>query len=260
MLGKLIKYELKSTMRIFLPLYGVILGFTLIRKLLDILNIEFFFSDGILVTTYALLTVGIIALTFIVGIQRFYKNILGTEGYLMNTLPVKSWQLVFSKLLTAVIWFFGSMLVLLSSVLIQLSSKGILGDIWNGAKMIWDSLLLEFGWQGGLLLGELGLMLIIYSCYGFLMVYCAMAIGHLFNSNRIIYSFVAYIGLYFIVQMISVVTMLVYGFVFAGGLAFLENGDVGLTILTIQLIMSGIISVALYLGTNFIVKKRLNLE
>lgn len=260
MLGKLIKYEFKSTMRIFLPLYGVIIGFTLIRKLLDILDIEFFFSDGILVTTYALLTVGIIALTFIVGILRFYKNILGSEGYLMNTLPVRSWQLVFSKLFTSVCWFFGSLLVLISSVLIQLSTKGLLGDIWNGGKMLWDSMLQEFGWQGGLLLGELGLMLIIYACYGFLMVYCAMVIGHLFNSNRIIFSFVAYIGLYFIVQVISLVTMLVYGFGFAGGLAFLDRGEVGLTLLTIQLVMSGIISVAFYLVTNFIVKKRLNLE
>lgn len=260
MLGKLIKYEFKSTMRIFLPLYGVIIGFTLIRKLLDILDIEFFFSDGILVTTYALLTVGIIALTFIVGILRFYKNILGSEGYLMNTLPVRSWQLVFSKLFSSVCWFFGSMLVLISSVLIQLSSKGILVDIWNSGKLIWDGLLQEFGWQGGLLLGELGLMMIIYACYGFLMVYCAMVIGHLFNSNRIIYSFVAYIGLYFIVQIISVVTMLVYGFGFAGGLAFLNRGEVGLTLLTIQLVMSGIISVAFYLVTNYIVKKRLNLE
>lgn len=260
MLGKLIKYEFKSTMRIFLPLYGVIIGFTLIRKLLDILDIEFFFSDGILLTTYVLMTVGIIALTFIVGILRFYKNILGSEGYLMNTLPVKSWQLVFSKLFTSVCWFFGSMLVLISSVLIQLSTKGLLGDIWNGGKMLWDSMLQEFGWQGGLLLGELGLMLIIYACYGFLMVYCAMVIGHLFNSNRIIFSFVAYIGLYFIVQVISLVTMLVYGVGFAGGLAFLDRGEVGLTLLTIQLVMSGIISVAFYLATNFIVKKRLNLE
>lgn len=260
MLAKLIKYEFKSTMRIFLPLYGVILGFTLIRKLLDILNVEFFFSDGILVTTYLLMTIGIIALTFIVGILRFYKNILGSEGYLMNTLPVKSWQLVFSKLFTSVCWFFGSILVLISSVLIQLSSKGILEDIWKNGKLIWDSLLLEFGWQGGLLLGELVLMLIIYACYGFLMVYCAMAIGHLFNSNRVIYSFVAYIGLYFIVQMLSLVTMVFYGFVFAGGLAFLDRGDIGLTLLTIQLVLSSIISVAFYLVTNIIVKKRLNLE
>ena len=260
MLGKLIKYEFKSTMRIFLPLYGVILGFTLIRKLLDILNIDFFFSDGILVTTYLLMTIGIIALTFILGILRFYKNILGTEGYLMNTLPVKSWQLVFSKLFTSVFWFFASMLVLLSSVLIQLSSKGILGQIWENGKMIWDGILQEFGWQGGLLLGELGLMLIIYACYGFLMVYCAMAIGHLFNSNRVIYSFVAYIGLYFIVQMISLITMVFYGFVFAGGLSFLERGDIGLTLLTIQLVLSLIISVAFYVVTNIIVKKRLNLE
>lgn len=260
MLAKLIKYEFKSTMRIFLPLYGVIAGFTLIRKLMDILDINFIFSDGLLVTTYILMIMGIMALTFIVGIQRFYKNILGSEGYLMNTLPVKSWHLVFSKLFTAASWFFASMLLVITSVMVQLGNKGMLEDMWRSIKLLWNTLMLQYGWNSGLIFGELVLTLIIYACYGFLMVYCAMSIGHLFNSNRIIASFVAYIGLYFIVQMISVVTIFVYGYGFAGGLGFLNSSDSGLALITIQLVESGFLSVAFYLVTNYIVKKRLNLE
>ena len=41
------------------------------------------------------------AYTCVVTIQRFYKGLLGQEGYLMFTLPVKNWQLVFSKALVS---------------------------------------------------------------------------------------------------------------------------------------------------------------
>ncbi|MDD2371168.1 MAG: hypothetical protein PHQ32_04120 [Firmicutes bacterium] len=262
MLGKLIKYEFKSTMRIFLPIYGVIIGFSLIQVLLDLFNIKMIFSDGILVTTYVLLIIGTLVLTLIVGIQRFFKNILGTEGYLMNTLPVKSWKLIFSKLFTSVSWFFGTVLITLSALSIQLASRGMLQDTWENIELLWNSLMLQYSWNSGLLIGKIVMMIVIYACYGFLMVYCAMAIGHLFNSNRIISSFIAYIGLYFIVQVISVVVLVGYAFVFGGGIDFLTNSnpDVAFTLINNQMIEMGLLAVIYYLVTNYIVKKRLNLE
>ncbi len=262
MLGKLIKYEFKSTMRIFLPLYGVIIGFTAIRVLLDLLNIKMIFSDGILVTTYVLMIIGTLALTFIVRIQRFYKNILGAEGYLMNTLPVKPWELIFSKLATSVTWLFGSIIITLSSLLIQLVSRGLLKDFWENIALLWNSFILQYSWNSGIVIGKIAMMIIIYACYVFLMVYCAMAIGHLFNSNRIIASFVAYIGLYFTVQVISVMVLFIYALIFGGGLNFLSQANEAfvLNIVNIQLIETGIIAIGYYLATNYIVKKRLNLE
>ncbi len=262
MLGKLIKYEFKSTMRIFLPIYGVIIGFTAIRLILDLLNIQLFFSDGILITTYVLMIIGILALTFIVGIQRFYKNILGTEGYLMNTLPVKSWELVISKLITSVVWLFGSVIICLTAIILQLGLRGMLKGAWSGINTIWNSFMFQYGLNSGFVITNLVLMIIVYACYAFLMIYCAMAIGHLFNSNRIVASFVAYICLYFTVQFISVFVLFIYALIFGGGLNFLsEVSDIFvLNVINIQLIEMGIIAIGYYLATNYIVKKRLNLE
>lgn len=260
MLAKLIKYEFKSTMKIFLSLYGVIAGFTLIQIIMKLMNFKFLFSDGILVGTYLLLTVAALALTFISGIQRFFKNILGAEGYLMNTLPVKSWQLVMSKLLVAVSWFFGSMLLVIASIAAQLAVRGLLSDFISNVRLLWESTLLQFGWNGYLVLGLFFLFVAIYACYGFLMVYCAMSLGHLLNTNRIIASFAAYMGLYFVVQMISAVVILLYGLIAGGGIAFLESSDSALSLISIQMSISAALCIIYYSITNYIVRKRLNLE
>ena len=47
-----------------------------------------------------------------------FKNLLQNEGYLMNMLPVKSWQHITAKLIAAVVWSFVSVLVVIVSVLI----------------------------------------------------------------------------------------------------------------------------------------------
>ena len=51
---------------------------------------------------YVVLIISISAITLIIMVQRFYKNLLGDEGYLMFTLPVKTWQNVLNKLIFAV--------------------------------------------------------------------------------------------------------------------------------------------------------------
>ena len=98
MLGKLIKYEFKATGRILLPLYGALLVFALINRLLfrssldETINNTFGTIGGIAnilsVFAYGCTMAAVFVVTFFVIVQRFYKNILGDEGYLMNTLPV----------------------------------------------------------------------------------------------------------------------------------------------------------------------------
>ena len=53
---------------------------------------------------YGFLFFGIMVVSLVVVIQRFYKSLLGDEGYLMFTLPVETWKLVMSKLLVAIFW------------------------------------------------------------------------------------------------------------------------------------------------------------
>lgn len=98
MLGKLMKYDLRSGIRTFsliwigLALLGAINGLT-IRFVLagDTQSglVSFVFGVLPMILLVALyVAMGIFVLVFI--IDRFYKGLLGNEGYLMFTLPVTS--------------------------------------------------------------------------------------------------------------------------------------------------------------------------
>ena len=102
MFGKLMKYEMKSLSKGLIPLYGAILAVALINSIMWSVS-----GNGPTSTTstisglsqltamlvYFGLCVAIAVVTFLVVIQRFYKGLLGQEGYLMFTLPVPTWQL-----------------------------------------------------------------------------------------------------------------------------------------------------------------------
>ena len=156
MLGKLIKYEFKSTSRLMWYLYGALI---IIGGLMGIMfrtnesgessamgYISMFGITGnndtlttifvILTGVYALLVQAIFIMTVIMIVSRFYKNLLGGEGYLMHTLPVKTHNLIISKGIVAIIW--GVIAVIsgiLSGLLFSITS-GILGRIFN--ELTWE--------------------------------------------------------------------------------------------------------------------------
>ena len=92
MLSKLLKYELKATGRIFLPLFLALLLFAGINRF-TLSPDEFDAPAMISMIMYIIIMVGMFVMTFIMMIQRFYKNLLSDEGYLMLTLPVKPWNI-----------------------------------------------------------------------------------------------------------------------------------------------------------------------
>lgn len=98
MLTKLIKYEFKSTGVRFLSAFAVYIA-------IGTILLTIFHSHAVL--SAMILPLGGMALgviTFVTLFQRYNSNLYGQEGYLMFTLPVKGWQLLLSKLITACIW------------------------------------------------------------------------------------------------------------------------------------------------------------
>ena len=71
---------------------------------------------------YISIFIALVAATVIIVILRFYKGLLGDEGYLMHTLPVKPWQLITSKGLVAA----G---VVLLSIIVAMVSLAILAGL-----------------------------------------------------------------------------------------------------------------------------------
>ena len=97
---KLLKYEWKACARICLPLYAVELLVAFINRLLysDIGSKLLYGIPSIVMTMlYAAIMVALFVVTAVVLVQRFYKNLLGSEGYLMFTLPVSVSQHILSK-------------------------------------------------------------------------------------------------------------------------------------------------------------------
>ena len=54
---------------------------------------------------YAIAIIGIILMTYYAVIIRYYRSIYGNEGYLTNTLPIETYEIILAKLLTFLSWF-----------------------------------------------------------------------------------------------------------------------------------------------------------
>lgn len=132
---KLLKYEWKACARTCLPLYGVLILMSLISRILYIIpkNASL---DFMLPAIGYMLYMGVMMAAFVVTavilIQRFYKNLLGSEGYLMFTLPVTVSQHLLSKTIIAVVMIGLSGLSALISIFI-FADKMILSmdEVWQ---------------------------------------------------------------------------------------------------------------------------------
>ena len=116
MLKQLIKYELKATSRTFAGLYLALMAVVVALGLSMRLEIGGDTVIDVLVLVYGALCVAIAVVTLLQIVERFAKNLLGREGYLMHTLPVTENQLILSKLLTSVLWAVCGVLVGLLSM------------------------------------------------------------------------------------------------------------------------------------------------
>lgn len=83
---KLLKYEWKACARTCLPLYGAIILVALINHLLyseAVPDLLFGIPAAIMSMLYAVIFAAVFVATAVILVQRFYKSLLGGEGYLM---------------------------------------------------------------------------------------------------------------------------------------------------------------------------------
>ncbi len=147
MLGKLLKYEMKASARTLIPLYIgmlIVAGMCSLTLFMSIPEMAFNSQVNTWMAVFYLLffalCVATVVLTAMVIVQRFNKSLIGDEGYLMFTLPVTHTQLLFSKLITAILWVLaGSLVMLLSGVIIGLPVALTNADSFNWAS-IWVQL------------------------------------------------------------------------------------------------------------------------
>ncbi|HHW30639.1 MAG TPA: ABC transporter permease [Clostridiaceae bacterium] len=268
MLKKLLKHEIKATSRLFLPLYLALLIFAFINRFLNpmmqvntsdtsvsvSINAHEMLS-AFSVMIYIALIIGTFVMTLVITVQRFYRNLLGEEGYLMFTLPVKTWMHIVSKLLVSMIWVFSSFLTTFCSILILIHDKGIIEQIFQILNALKD-----FLGYGTVIL--IPLLILIWVAANISMIYSAISLGQLFESHKLIISFGMYCALYFVFQGISALFILLFrNTLFASffSLSVPTPQDIKTLLLSFSLLLTIFASVNFTI-TNLILKKRLNLD
>jgi len=266
MLSKLLKYELKATGRIFLPLFLALLMFAGITRFIAPIGPEEWAAPAtISMIIYIIILVGMFVMTFIMMIQRFKNNLLSDEGYLMHTLPVKPWKHIVSKLFVSMLWIVASGIVALISILIITLDKGRLTKIAVGFADLYHQAFEQLGASIYLLSFEIILGILVSLASVILIVYASIAMGHLFNQHKMLASFGAFIILSTLSQLLFTLISMTPGIAYFFNLHISSPNDfaaIQAVILAIAygIIFTGILCSAYFAVTNFILCKRLNLE
>lgn len=199
---KLLKYEWKACARICLPLYGVLILMSFVTHLLYSIpqNSTFgFMLPAISSMLYMGVMMAAFVVTAVILIQRFYKNLLGSEGYLMFTLPVTVSQHLFSKTIIAVV-------MIGLSGLSAFLSIGIFADMSFGTLFV--DMIKGVARSGGLLFGLELLVLAVLGIAGMaLFLYMCIALGHLASRHRLLMSIVWYVVLSTVLQVLMLMVM-----------------------------------------------------
>lgn len=262
MLRKLMKYEFKATGRILLPLYGALIAFSIINKLfigtgsgrtnMDVLG---GIPAMISIFAYGCTMAAVFIVTLFITIQRFYKNLLGDEGYLMNTLPVALWKNIASKLFIAMGWSFISGVVAIISILIMAYSPGMFGEFFEAIPSLFREVYNELGLSMYFFIIEIVIISLTSMASSITMIYASISIGHLFNKRRKLGAFGAFI-------LLNIISNTIYGVLQINLFTDIFDSKIlnihGLLWLYIFI---SVIGMACYFAiTNYILKNKLNLE
>lgn len=206
MLKQLLKYEFKATKRLYFGLYlalallSVVLGVTFRQENALAHSTSFQNLEVILMMVYVSVILAIAVLCFVNTVQRFCRNLLGREGYLMHTLPVTETQLILSKLLTSMVWVLCSGLVGVVCITVMVSigvlDAEVLGTVnWDRWKQLWQMLYEELGPEFWVAMVWTILINLARLASLILCVYAACMIAHQFKKQTMAAGILAFIGM-----------------------------------------------------------------
>lgn len=265
MFGKLLKYDFRSMFKQFAFIWPA----ALVLALVNHFTLNSFVTSasdtrqtvsGVAMLVYVAILIAMFIIAVVFIIQRFYKGLLGDEGYLMHTLPVKPWQLISSKLLCAVVATFISVVVAILSIFVIFPwGREDFQQLFDGLKYLfshWDKN--ATGVVVSILEGVL--LMLVSLAAGYLQLYLSMAVGHLFNKNRVAMSVIAFIAVNAVISMVMGFLPdfdVIFDFVFDPNLQGIDLFSRGVWLV---IAWEAVISAIFFAGTNFILQKKLNLE
>lgn len=274
MLGKLLKHEFRATSRTMLPIFGVVLLLSVLANFsfANYAKVQSSQLNVLLVLFIIAFFLGLFAMcimSLVVMIERFYKNLLGSEGYLSFTLPVNVHELVWSKLIVSFVWYVVTGLVAIAAIFISVFTitYAEIGDMFRNLPSLSEMLRIFFEKTGvspsqlARFILQMLASIILASLTICLHFYAALSLGHSFSNNKVLLSVVFFIAIVFLFQFLSALLGLsldrlnVVVTTEAGSSAMRVLQDLSLLAMLGQLGECAI----LYLVTAYCLKYRLNL-
>ena len=204
MMSKLLKYDLRANMKIFIIIWPAMLLFAGLQRLLLNFHYEGALASALITLLTTLMVLSMLAaftLCFVICIIRFYSGLLRREGYLMFTLPVKPWQLLLSKFLTALFTLAVTAVLSYGGIALMFSGTTGVQQLLHGIKEFFGAL--SFG-------PALLFVLLMLAALAnmILRVYFVSCLGHLFRRMRIFFSILFYYIISILIQVAAMVAIM----------------------------------------------------
>lgn len=271
MLKKLMKHEFRATARIILPLLLAVLLLALLGnvslRLLQQPAMHWTVRAvcGIMLFLFVVALAALGIASVILMIQRFYKNLLGDEGYLMFTLPVRTSSLIWSKLLVSCIWFAVTFAAVILAIMLLVIQAEDVRAVWELLSEMLRVGFAEKGWLSGIQLLPYilemcmaGLLMCAQFC---LLCYASLAIGGSGAKNKLLNSVLVFFAIQIGLQLLSIPALMLLSkisSVLFEGISFDANTWVHLALLGWCAVNAAICAVA-FAVTNHFLKRKLNL-
>lgn len=280
MLGRLFKYDMKSTASILAPVSALailvaMLATVSLKVVIKLNNNQMATALNIsMITIFALSMLSLIAyliICWIVQLYRFYKGLYTDEGYLIFTLPVKCWQILLSKLLSAVLWMIicCGVLLLCAFVIITFGSGNDAVNIeWiSGISKIFNSLdSLKVNPFRAIVTGLLSFL--ISSVCGFSIFFLSITVGAIISKkHKILAAIGTYYGINLVLSVIQALLSTMAGTAAVTKSAAFEGAEEPAAILLsavseaniMGLIVNITVAVLAFFICNYLMKNKLNL-
>ncbi len=198
---------------------------------------------------------------------RFYKSMFTDEGYLTHTLPVTARQLLISKILPMCAWSALASIAIIVSVFIfggmaflflEPNANVTLGEFLSELGRAMEEL---FAIENGVnFLVSMVVMMVVGTFSGTLMIVGSITIGQLVGKHKILGSVGAYFAIMTVMQTLSMVVMFPMMF---QQMAYTSEDNVFAIMAPMYYgvsVIALVMTIVLYIVSEFIVKRKLNLD
>lgn len=268
MLGKLIKYDMKTLSRFLVLIHIPMIVLAIIGRYFGVERILAVGKPELPSVLSLLLCIiywsFISIFTLLYAAVYTYRNLFMHEGYLTLTLPVKTSTQLWAKLLSGALWILIDSLILYVSLIIVVSVPELLAEM----QKTMPAVLALFQFSNPSALGWLMSALTLVGAFGNMAIILgSLSLGHCFRKHRVLISILSYCGFLTINQMVggaigAAASIRNFQYLEATGQQMPDSAIFNFyhSLFGITMVLMIIFSIASFIFSCHVLKKRVNLD